>query len=253
MKPDEVVAQFLPETDLEKLAEFKIEATRPIRRLLDDLANKKALISLYSNEDPSVFIVSRIKSVEQDAIELEIQTERERRVTVLQHGYCTVVGFMDQLKVQFEATFIDADPESQTVRCEMPAVLFRIQRRSAYRVRPPIGQPGQVAVRLSPGKEHHFELLDLSATGLSFKRVAEDETFEVGDVIEHARMELGPRIPVPCSFEVRTIIRLQTVIGMPAAWRIGCEFVNMPAEVERSVQVYVQDVERTLHRLRSER
>lgn len=251
MNPDKLVAQFLPEQDLEKLAEFKLTAERPIRRLLSELASKKALISLYSNEDPTVFIVSRIIAVEDDSIELEIQTEKVRRASVLQHGYCTVVGFLDQLKVQFEANFIDADPEAETVKCEVPALLFRIQRRSAYRVRPPIGQPGQVAIRHEAGQEHLYELLDLSATGLSFKRLADDQAFELGDLREHARMELGPRVPVPCSFEVRAIVPLQAVIGLPEAWRIGCEFVNMPAEVERSVQVYVQDVERTLLRIRN--
>jgi len=250
MSNDKQAGQFLPEQDLDKLEEFKLTAEKPIRRLLNDLASKKALISLYSNEDPAVFIVSRLSAIDGDTIELEIQTEPARRASVLQHGYCTVVGFLDQLKVQFEAVFIGADPESEAVRCKLPETLFRIQRRSAYRVRPPIGQPGQVAIRTEPGQEHHFELMDLSATGLSFKRTADEKLFELGELIQHARMELGPRVPIPCSFEVRAIIQLQVVTGMPAAWRIGCEFVNMPAEVERSVQVYVQDVERTLHRIR---
>lgn len=250
MNPENAVAQFLPEQDLEKLTEFRLTSERLIRRLLGELAIKKALISLYSNEDPTVFIVSRIIAVEDGSIELEIQTEKARRASVLQHGYCTVVGYLEQLKVQFEATFIHVDPEAETVKCEVPGLLFRIQRRSAYRVRPPIGQPGQVAIRQEPDQEHLYEILDLSATGLSFKRLVGNRSFELGELLEHARMELGPRVPVPCSFKVRAIVPLQTVTGLPDAWRIGCEFVNMPAEIERSVQVYVQDVERTLLRIR---
>ncbi len=250
MTTSDSIPQYVPEEDVEKLAEFRLTETKSIRRLLTEVVNADALVSLYSDEDPNVFIVSRMVSINETELELEIRTEPARREDVLRHGHCTVVGFMDHVKVQFDATFIDADPNISIVRCAIPELIFRIQRRSAYRVRPPIGQPGHVVVRDAPGEEDVYEIMDISATGLSFRRLANDREFQVGDLLEHSRMELGPRVPVPCTLHVRAIIQLQRVTGMPAAWRVGCEFVNMPAEIERTVQVNVQDVERAIRRTR---
>lgn len=250
MNPSDKTPQYLPEQDVDKLAEYRLTEPKAIRRLLAEVVKADALVSLYSSEDPNVFIVSRMVSVSETELELEIRTEPARREDVLRHGHCTVVGFMDHVKVQFDAEFVEADPNISVVRCAIPSYIFRIQRRSAYRVRPPIGQPGHVVIRGEPAEEDVFEILDISATGLSFRRLGQDREFQVGDVLEHSRMELGPRVPVPCSLAVRVVLPLQRVIGMPAAWRVGCEFTNMPAEVERTVQVYVQDVERAIMRTR---
>lgn len=244
------IAQYLPEQNLEDLTQFRVQEPRAVLRLLTEVVNTRALITLYNKQDFSIFIVSRLLSISGDEIELEIQTEPSRHAAMLEHGSCIVVGFLDQLKIQFEATFVDSDITSTVARCQIPSSVFRIQRRSAYRIRPPVGQDGKVSVRGEPGEEDYFELVDVSATGLSFRRLAQDRFFSIGERLDHARMELGSIAPVPCCIQVRVVIKLQEVIGLPSAWRIGCEFVNMPAEIERAVQVYVQDTERTLRRLR---
>ena len=252
VRPDDPSPKYLPETDLELLSEFRIGTPRAIQRLLADLAANRAPVSLYSAANPEVFVISRLESLDDEWLQLEIRTDSTRKRELLAPGRCTVVAFVNDIKVQFEVAFAaaEATPELVSLRTQHPAEVFRIQRRSAYRVRPPIGQTGQVTIRGEPGTETSFELMDLSATGLSFQRRQEQQSFEIGARHEHARIELRPRVPVPCTLEIKTIQKLEPVSGVPQGWRIGCALIDMPPEVERLVQTYVQDVERLLIRLR---
>lgn len=255
MRSDNPSPKFLPETDLEQIKEFRINVPRVIRRMLVDLSDNHAPVALYSADNPEVFVLSRFQSIDDQGFELELRTDSARKQELLAPGRCTVVTFINDIKVQFEIAFeaLAANPDLTSLRTQFPADIFRIQRRSAYRVRPPIGQTGQVTIRGEPGSETSFELMDLSATGLSFQRQQDQPAFEIGERHEHARMELGPRVPVPCTLEVRTVQKLEPVTGQPQSWRIGCQLVDMPPEVERLVQTYVQDVERLLIRLRNEK
>ncbi len=242
----------MPEPDLARLAEFEISAAGTISKLLAELVRKRALIWLFVSDEDNTAAASQLIAVEDGRLAFSLQTDHDSRNAFLAARRCTVVGFLDSVKVQFEMRLSGPDdvPEASLLFGEAPARLYRIQRRAAFRVRPPAGHRGNLIVRGTPGHEDSFRIFDLSATGLSFLRPREARSFELGDRIALARLELGPRVPVPCSFVIRSILDLA---NDPLHDRVGCEFINLPNEVERAIAIYVQDAERAQLRARTDR
>jgi c-di-GMP-binding flagellar brake protein YcgR len=107
-----------------------------------------------------------------------------------------------------------------------------------------------MVVRGNPGEEHEHDILDLSATGVAFRLREDQPTIREGQVIEHARMELGPQVPIPVSMVVRSVLKMNGGAPGHDTYRVGAEFANLPGPVERRIQVYVLDTERATRRMR---
>ncbi len=251
MKIENRNARFLPEPHPEAMNALALTAPKAIRNLLNELVRRRASIALCPDDNPENILTSRIENIDEHSFELELRTNPQRKARFLARGRCTVVSFLDTTKVQFDVEFGPdlSNRDIVSIRCPLPHQAFQIQRRSAYRVRPPLGQSGQVVIRAEPGSETAFDLMDISATGLSLHRTARHPEFSLGNLHQHARVEIGVRAPVPCTLEIKTILRLEHVPGLPSSWRIGCAFINLPPEVQRQLQAHVQDVERILIRL----
>ncbi|MGC1443245.1 MAG: flagellar regulator YcgR PilZN domain-containing protein [Burkholderiaceae bacterium] len=241
---------YLPERDLEKLSSFQLTSETGIRKLLDSLLSISGLISLYSDNDVNLFVISRLLEVSDTTLCFDLNTDRERTTFLEKQDAVTVVGFIDQVKVQFSAPIqqIETSDGATRLLCRFPDVMYRIQRRDAYRVRPPIGEPAQVVLRGTP--ERSLDILDLSATGVSFRLIENELSIKVGDTVEHARLEVGPQVPIPVSFIVRSIFQMKGTQAGHDSYRIGAEFHRLPGPVSRRLQVYVLDVERANRRLR---
>lgn len=243
---------YLPENDLDKLAPFRLDNETAIRKILAQMVDDRSLISLYSSNDPNLFIISRLLSATTSDLEFDLQTDEERTRFLKEQSSVTVVGFLDQVKVQFEADIhgirpSEADP---VLLCRPPTTLYRIQRRDAYRVRPPVGDPAQLVIRGAPGEEHEHDILDLSATGVAFRLREDQPAIDTDQLIEHARMELGPQIPIPVSIVIRSVLPMSGGAPGHQTFRVGAEFAHLPGPVSRRIQIYVQDTERATLRLR---
>ncbi len=241
-------AHCIPEPDLSGLGEFEITARAAVAKLMGELAKKRALVWLFVKDDNDTAVPSHLLSTEANRLAFSLQGDSTTREVVLAARQCTVVSFLDSVKVQFDMALSrrEARDEGSLLFGVIPERVHRIQRRSAFRVRPPVGHPGTIVVRNDKGDEESFTIFDMSATGLSFLRPVDGRSFTIGERIALARLELGPRVPVPCTFVIRSIRPLHDDEGHE---RIGCQFVNLPSEVGRAVAVYVQDAERAMRKL----
>ncbi len=236
--------QLLPETDADTLERFLVSGSLAIRGVLDDLVRERALISLYSRCDHQEFVVSQMLGWDDRGIRFEFTTDESRRRAILGAEAITVVGFLDRIKVQFDATTprLDSQADPPVLICAIPDRLFRIQRRDAFRVRPPTERPAECMVRAIGSSQHVYRVLDISASGVALSLPAGDPLPPIGEVWRHCRLEMPGYPPIPCDLEVRFIG--ESLLGDAAACRIGCELHRPTPETQRAVQVYVMDVER---------
>src|SRR5450432_3705861 len=91
--------QFLPETDVEALAPFRVEGPVAIKSLLRDLISKKALIALYSLRNFDDFIVTQVVRFDDHGLELDFVTDEARRAAILGGGGAIVIGFLETIKI----------------------------------------------------------------------------------------------------------------------------------------------------------
>ncbi|MCX7274611.1 MAG: flagellar brake protein [Burkholderiales bacterium] len=154
-----------------------------------------------------------------------------------------VVALPENIRIQFDCPQprITGNGDRFEVICAMPTLIHRIQRRDAYRVRPPMRRPVQCVMRPFQGQERAYQVLDVSATGVALAIDPEFALPAIGEIWQHCRLEIPGYAPIPCDLDVRVIGPAPE--GDPPGNRIGCLF-HRPIPV----QVYVRDAERLLRR-----
>ena len=101
-------ASFLPLPPDEAIEPFRVEGTMAVRSLVRELLATRALVALFAADDPDVFIVTRILSLEADSLELEFDGDADRRQALLDAPYLTVVGVPGSVKIQFRLENVEA-------------------------------------------------------------------------------------------------------------------------------------------------
>ncbi len=237
-------SQFLPETDPLVLSRFAVDGPLAIKGVLGDLVRERALITLYAPNDPDEFVVSRLIDWDDRALRFDFNTGADRAASLLAVGRMVVVAFLDQVKIQFDVhgPKLLADHSPAVVSCAFPARIHRIQRRDAFRVRPPVQRVVECVVRTVDGQPRIHTVLDISATGLSIALPAGVELPVVGEIWPHCRLEIPGYPALPTDLKVRAASPGELATGANA--RIGCEFHRPSPEVQRAIQIYVMDVER---------
>lgn len=233
---------FLPLTPDDALDVFRIDGTMAVRALVRELIATRSLVTLYAGDNVGPYVVSRVLSLEADTIEFDFDFPEAQRQPLLAAPILTVVGAPGSVKIQFAVTdFEVSDPAGGAVlTAPIPAVGWRVQRRNAFRVRPPEVDQAVVVVRRGAGKELATRLDDLSAGGLALLWPAGEPVPELGLTLRHCRIEAEHIDPIPC--DLRLIRAPATPDGQPV--RISAEFYAMPQAVSRHVQMYVVDVEK---------
>lgn len=242
--------QFLPETDLATIDNFRVEGPLAIRNLLRELVRKKALIVLYDVRDHGRFVTSQLAEVDGRGLQFEFVAEDPRRRSILAAGEAVVVGFLEQIKIQFDAKGITAvaGGDGLAVRCPMPRAAYRIQRRDAYRVRPLATDEATVHVHDGHGGERAYRVIDMSASGVAFAIAPDAALPTAGEHMKRCRIGFAERPPIPCELFVRHVSE-----GLPSEGgmrRIGCEYGPMPPEIARAMQLTVLDFETRAARMR---
>lgn len=239
------------EVDLKSLEDFKVSAPSMVIALLAGLVEQRTILTVYKDLDNPTFVTGYPVHCDDSFIDLDISRDDAAQWDWLDKRRGVIVGFLQGIKLQFhpEVQMIRRENAAWFLRCSLPDFVYRIQRRGAYRVLSPLEQAPELVLRSSPGCETAYSVLDLSATGLAFELRPEATQVQVGDSFEHARLELGWRVPIPCSLAVRSVSAVQVEPCQGVIVRVGAEFVNLPAAIARDIQMYVYEAERAALRI----
>jgi c-di-GMP-binding flagellar brake protein YcgR len=240
-------ASFLPLPADEAIEPFRVAGTMAVRSLVRELLAARALVALFAADDPDLFIVTRILSLEADSLELEFDGDADRRRALLEAPYLTVVGAPGSVKIQFRLQNVETvqvpvksgRPGNLLLTAGVPAEGWRVQRRNAFRVQPPVEDRATVFLRLPAKAEQACALTDISVGGVALTWAAGDPP-ALGTRLRHCRIEAEGIVPIPCDLRV---VRVDAADGgeRPA---VSCEFESMPHTVARFAQLYVMDIEK---------
>ncbi len=188
-----------PERDAQILNQFRVSGPALVKSVLGQLAKRREAVSVFLPQTENSFARGIVVEVTQDFVEIEVRRDDIAHVELANQLDLEFVSLIEGVKTQFQARLIRIETSDQLayLQCALPETAYRLQRRDAFRVRPAPGSQPEIVVRTTPGAELSYEILDLSATGVAFVLSAGPYTLEVGDVLEHSRLELGPRVPIP--------------------------------------------------------
>lgn len=245
-------SSFLPLQLGESTEPFRVDGTMAVRALVRELIGARALITLYAAEDPDHFIVTRILALEADSIEVDFSGDLDCRQALLRAPYLTVVGVPGSVKIQFRLSDVElAHPADGTgkgsggiLTAPVPSRGWRVQRRNAFRVKPPLTDQASVTVRVAGGAEFKGRLTDLSVGGATVLWQTGGAQPELGTTLRHCRINANDVAPIPCDLRV---LRVDHPAGSGTV-QVSCEFHAMPQAVSRFVQLYVMDIEKRARR-----
>ena len=209
-----LITELRPELDPGVLADCVVKDPREVAWTLRQIEDNGGRIALFDLNEPKRRYSARLQTVAQDQLELAGSGEPLDGSGIPTSTRLLVVGYLREIKVQFEvAGFTRAGTRNDpSLRCRMPASLYRIQRRSSHRVR--ITADAGMRIKLTveaphptaPEKqiniERTFPVVDLSTDGCGFQWPPGSPTPAIGVRFGAAWLESKEWDPIPCWLEV---------------------------------------------------
>jgi c-di-GMP-binding flagellar brake protein YcgR len=227
------------------LAPYRVDDGLEVVALLKRLCSERALVTLYAGVGGQFLVTTILRvDVAHNQVVFDFTTDEARRQMLLGAARATAVGYLDSVKIQFDLNLKKADPAATTeLKCPVPAEMFRIQRRNAYRARPLASQPATcwIANAEAPGQREPMRLLDISLGGVALMAVSAALEIQPGMRLEHCVIELPGHDRFACDMVVRYLD--QGARALTDKQRCGCEFLGLSGSVLRLIQVYVNEVE----------
>jgi len=222
------------------LDEFRVSAPREIQTLLRQLIDGSVLLNLNAS-DGSVF-TSAIWTMDaaRGTIGFNADPADPAMQTLLESDEATVVGYLDSVKLQFDVhdLVLVHGNKASVLSCPEPKVMYRFQRRNAFRVRPLIRTSPTARLRhpAMPESELALRVIDLSIGGCAMFLPDDVPTMSAGVILNDVRIELDADTRLDLS------MRLQHVTAINAdarGLRLGFEFRRVGGDTLRVLQRYI--------------
>jgi len=239
--------------------QYRIEGGFAVRAVFRELMSRRSLVTLYPEGRVDDALVTRIVHVAPDGVELDASGQPRSAAALRDARYAIGVAFPENVKTQFRLESMSvadepvrpADDDTKpvalvtTLQAPVPAEIYRLQRREAFRVRPPLEDGAHCVQRVGIGRELRHPLIDLSAGGLSLRLAADETPPAPGRIWRQSRIETATSLVIPCELVARGVYEDRALEGDR---RVAFAFHAMPTEVLRRVQMYVLDIEKRLRR-----
>jgi c-di-GMP-binding flagellar brake protein YcgR len=216
-----------PEPDSSELQRFAVRAAADVAGLMQALCRHAVPLNAYF-DDGGEFDVAAVLEVDEGAgtVVLEGPEEDARRSRLLSAPAVTFVGFLEALKLQFNAVGVQPATHAgrPAIRVPMPAQVLRIERRSSPRLSLQTGRPTVCRIPLADGTFEPLRVLDIGAGGLAVLTYPGRTELKVGAEIAGCRLDL----PGIGGTEVRLRVRHVGPLAEDEKARCcGCEFAGL--------------------------
>lgn len=160
-------------------------------------------------------------------------------------GSAIVVGYLENVKVQFNVDnlLLVRGTHASAIRADYPGALYRFQRRQSFRVRPVLrdAPTARLPHPAAPERTLALRVLDVSIGGCALLLPENVAGLSAGARIERARFELDPGTRFDTALRLQHVTSIQPGAG---GARLGCEFLRLGAEGERTLQRYIDQTQK---------
>ena len=228
----------------EEEEKFRIHSRIDILYTLRKIMRRNMLITFYFDQG-NQFILTSILSVDDktDQLIIDCGNDQELNKLALESTELTFITSLDRIKIEFSSNQInEIEFEDRYVfAIKLPTTLIRIQRRNHYRIPTPIIVPITCIVPIPDQNTQikaEITIIDISCGG-------------VGVIDHHPAISSEPGITYHnCQIDLPGIGRIFTTIQVKNTYemtlkngttrkRAGCEFIDLPIEIEAMIQRYV--------------
>jgi len=233
-----------PEGSLDPGADFRVEDGVELLRLLRQLCDGSVPVTLSAPQ--GVTVSSQLWSVDaalrQISFSADANSVHMQRLT--QCDEAVAVAYLDSVKLQFDLTDLVLVHGSHgcALCAQLPAVLYRFQRRASFRVRTFERRAPQVQLRhpSMPDMSLCLRIVDISVGGCALVLPDDMPALQPGSRLGGVRIELD----ADTGFDAT--LRLQHVSAMHGGGpglRLGCAFIDLQGQAQRALQRYIDQTQ----------
>lgn len=227
----------------ESLDDYRIASSVEIQALLEQVQAQRALVTLSSPDgasyttllcgiDPRLGVISFSGDGGDDAMQ-----------ALLESYEIVAVVYLDRIKVQFDIDgLVHVRGQSEALNARMPQVVFRFQRRSAFRVQP-LSSHGPVAEFRHPAMPDmrlSLRVLDVSLSGVALFLPEDVPPIAPGVRIGQCLI----RLDADTELDAGLVIHHVTANHPDTRGaRLGCELTQLQGS-DRSLQHYIHQTQK---------
>lgn len=223
---------------------YRIHARVDILYILRKILQKNTLVTFYFNQNNS-FMLTSLLGIDVGTNEMIIDCGLNSRFNqlALASADLTFITSLDRIKIGFSSTRIRAvEYEDRNVfAVEIPHTLVRVQRRRHFRITTPITSPIKCIIpRTDQDKPSKTEitLIDISCGGIGVIEHQPRVSFEPGTMHHNCIINLPEIGRIKATIQVKNTY-VMTLKNGKTCKRAGCQFINLPVEMEAMIQRYV--------------
>ena len=227
------------------LDEFRISAPREILAMLKQFQDGNVLLNL--NGSNGAMLSTTLWSLDPTRGQLSFSADAHAPVTqqLVECDEAVAVGYLDSIKVQFDVQglVLVRGVGGSAISARLPRELFRFQRRNSFRVRPLLRSSPVARVRHPAIAEMQLALrvIDVSIGGCALFLPDDVPAMQPGMVMNQVQLDLDADTRVMANLRLQHV----SVLNPEARGaRLGCEFVQLGAEGERTLQRFIDQTQK---------
>ena len=226
--------------DENSIEEFRVTAPRDIQLLLKQLLDGSVLLSLHASDGSVVTSAIWTLDSARGTIGFNADPSDPAMHKLLDGGEVVVAGYLDSVKLQFDVDdlVLVKGQRASVLTCAAPRIVYRFQRRNAFRVRLPV-RSTPTARFFHPDMPQNMltlRVLDVSIGGCGLFLPADTPAMNPGTLLQDVRMELDDDTRLDLA------MRLQHITSANAespGVRLGLEFHRLSGDAQRTLQRFI--------------
>jgi c-di-GMP-binding flagellar brake protein YcgR len=227
------------------LSEFRLEAPREVQALLRQYMDGNVLITLAASNGQSLTTTIWTLDPQRGQIGFAADLNDPRLQRLLEADEVTAVGYLESIKVQFDVQglLLVRGKQACVINAQYPRVVYRIQRRASYRVRPLGGSSpqAQLAHPAIPEMTLALRVLDVSLGGVALYLPPEYPDVAPGITVNGAKVSLD----ADTQFSATLVVHHVSVLGGERGGRrLGCEMLKLQPDTQRALQRYIDSTQK---------
>jgi c-di-GMP-binding flagellar brake protein YcgR len=228
---------------LAALAEFRVAEPREIVSMLRQLCDGNVAVNLNASDGIVCTTTLWTMDADRGQIGFVADVADTRMQALLECDEVTVVGYLNNVKVQFEVSnlVLVRGSRASVLSCAAPREIFRFQRRNAFRVRPTMRSSPTARLRLPEGRELALRVIDVSIGGCAVFLPDDFPAPAAGTLFERSEIDLDADTRFAANLRLQHV----TVLNADARGvRLGFEFVRAGGEALRALQRFIDHTQK---------